>query len=436
MKNPKKKPNGIYVLDVKVPCEETGELKRQRVSCETRDFEEAKEQWNQWLLGKHPKHPNMGGVVAAKGRGPDTHREVTVNPNGMTLKLWLTRCLDTIWKQPEGPGQPGCKSWKSAWSNVKKLFEFIDPDPLLTDIDTQYLKELRDRLKKEGGYAPATVRRKMMAVSAALTEALKMDHSEGEPLISSKPVMPTLEEANNTQDRTLSRIEEEAVLRAIDRRIETEPSRPWWQFKAYFIIGIDLGFRSGETLSMGPQNISEKRWLDPVSGEMESGYFLAIPRYVAKNDKPRDVPCTDRVVALFETLNTITAGGKWFPWKKGGSGVWYLWDNIRRDVAEEGFDLSDVKLHTFRHTCATRLAEGGLDLVSLRDWLGHSDIKITAERYVHLMATHLHRGAIILNGGRMSHKVPSDSPNNTQGESYDSNVSMTNRDRGDTPLPH
>lgn len=73
-----------------------------------------------------------------------------------------------------------------------------------------------------------------------------------------------------------------------------------------------------------------------------------------------------------------------------------MWTNIRDDLAERGFDLSDVKLHTFRHTCATRLAENGMDLLGLRDWLGHSDIKVTAERYVHLMSSHLYHGAELL----------------------------------------
>src|SRR3546814_20276020 len=49
------------------------------------------------------------------------------------------------------------------------------------------------------------------------------------------------------------------------------------------------------------------------------------------------------------------------------------------------------------HTCASRLADNGIDLVSLRDWLGHSDIKITAGRYVHRMNGHIHIGARILN---------------------------------------
>lgn len=45
--------------------------------------------------------------------------------------------------------------------------------------------------------------------------------------------------------------------------------------------------------------------------------------------------------------------------------------------------LRDVKFHILRHTFATRCVENGFEIKSLSEILGHSDIKITLERYVH-----------------------------------------------------
>jgi len=430
----KTKPNGIYFLEVRVP-DGKGGLKRQRVSCDTRDKDEAVAQRIAWLAGEHPKHPSMGAVVAPKGREPERRSSGRVPPpGGMTMDRWLMECLDTIWRKPKGVDDPeGCKSWRSSQSTATVLRRYLDKDTLLVDVDTPYLAKVRDRLT-EAGYRPGTIKRKMMALSAALTEAVRVTHEEEAGLLTSRPPMPKLVVAKNTQDRVISRVEEKAILEAIDARREKDPSRPWFLFKAFYIIAVDMGFRAGELLTLGPASIREKQWLDPTTGQMHRGTYLGIDRYVAKNDKPRDVPCTDRVVAMFDALNAMASGGRWFPWKKGGSGAWYLWNNIRDDLAERGFDLSKVKLHTFRHTCATRLAEGGLDLVSLRDWLGHSDIKITAERYVHLMPTHLHRGAVVLNGG-LAPTVPSQPQTDNKGESRDHPVSGSNRATNGTPIP-
>ena len=43
----------------------------------------------------------------------------------------------------------------------------------------------------------------------------------------------------------------------------------------------------------------------------------------------------------------------------------------------------DYCIHSCRHTCASRLVNAGVDLYVVKEWLGHSSIKIT-ERYAHL----------------------------------------------------
>ncbi len=45
--------------------------------------------------------------------------------------------------------------------------------------------------------------------------------------------------------------------------------------------------------------------------------------------------------------------------------------------------LLDVTFHTLRHTFATRCIEAGFDIKTLSEILGHSDVKITLNRYVH-----------------------------------------------------
>jgi integrase len=163
------------------------------------------------------------------------------------------------------------------------------------------------------------------------------------------------------------------------------------------VLLLDTGFRLGEAMSSGASRIKRKRWVDQ-KGRWHEGTWLALPKGTTKNGKARDVPCTKRVLSILPELNERARNGRWFPWAMGSSGPLYLLQNIREDMKEKGFDIDDIVLHTFRHTCASRLADNGMDLVSLRDWLGHSDIKITAQRYVHRMTGHLWVGAGILDG--------------------------------------
>ncbi|HIB84645.1 MAG TPA: integrase, partial [Chromatiaceae bacterium] len=45
--------------------------------------------------------------------------------------------------------------------------------------------------------------------------------------------------------------------------------------------------------------------------------------------------------------------------------------------------LSDVTIHTFRHTHASRLIQNGMSVYEVKEMLGHTDIKTTL-RYAHL----------------------------------------------------
>lgn len=45
--------------------------------------------------------------------------------------------------------------------------------------------------------------------------------------------------------------------------------------------------------------------------------------------------------------------------------------------------IGDTNFHTLRHTFATNCIGAGADVKSVSEILGHSDVKITLNRYVH-----------------------------------------------------
>lgn len=52
------------------------------------------------------------------------------------------------------------------------------------------------------------------------------------------------------------------------------------------------------------------------------------------------------------------------------------------DEARTKAEIVNLRFHDLRHTFATRMANAGVDIFTLAELLGHSDIRIT-KRYAH-----------------------------------------------------
>lgn len=64
----------------------------------------------------------------------------------------------------------------------------------------------------------------------------------------------------------------------------------------------------------------------------------------------------------------------------------YVSQRYRRILEKNG--LRHIRFHDLRHSCASMLLAMGYSLKDIADWLGHSDIKTTANIYGHLEVAH------------------------------------------------
>ncbi|MFN3573604.1 MAG: tyrosine-type recombinase/integrase [Phenylobacterium sp.] len=357
--NLRQKPNGIWMVDYE---DETGA--RRRVSTGLRDKAEAKKRAREIVMGIDVPPP-PGAAPPKPG---------TSAAKGVTMREVFDLCCTH-----DGPWTPrAARSQATIKSTIKVLEPLIGAVPV-REVSYARLCELQQELLGRG-YAPGTVQRKMHMVGKALSWAVVKG------LLHARPNMPKTLKVDSRK-RVLLPHEEALIFDLIETRVAAEPQRPWTRFRHLIRYLLDTGCRLGEALA------TETTWI----GQVQGGPAVTIPAHVTKTRKARTVPLTQRVVETLPFLRITSQGGKLFPMKK--QTVWYMWDTIREDARlAHKVDLSDVVLHSLRHTCLTRLLQGGLPLERVSDWAGHADVKITAGIYGHLEVADLHVGTSILEG--------------------------------------
>ena len=109
----------------------------------------------------------------------------------------------------------------------------------------------------------------------------------------------------------------------------------------------------------------------------------------------RTFPLTKEALDIFEkakiseTRNRAAFGREYqenpyvFKWPDGHP---YSPDYISRrfNTLLKKHDLPHIRFHELRHSCASMLVSMGWTLKDIQEWLGHSDIKMTANIYSHL----------------------------------------------------
>jgi integrase len=113
-------------------------------------------------------------------------------------------------------------------------------------------------------------------------------------------------------------------------------------------------------------------------------------RFHPKGQKERFIPIEEGLYELLSDLRKKSRGPYVFPTKNGTPRANNLLKELKRTGKKCG--IGDLNIHTLRHTFASHLVMGGVDLPTVQKLLGHSDIKTTMI-YAHLAPDHL-RGAV------------------------------------------
>jgi integrase len=270
-------------------------------------------------------------------------------------------------------------------SNAKKFHA-----KQLSEISPEGFEQWRaQRLK--AGRKRTTVNRDLDDVRGVLSKALEWGYIKQNPLAETKK----LKTDKSGTVRFLRREEEASLLRHLEAReerlrIRRKQHNVWRNqrghaalppidtdfadhLKPMMLVALHTGLRQGELFDLLWSDIDLSQKLLSVRGE------------VSKNLQTRHVPLNVTVLDVLQRWQSqSTRSGLVFPGKNGKR-----FDNIRTawKSALKAASVQNFRWHDLRHTFASRLVMGGVDLNTVRELLGHADYQMTL-RYAHLAPEH------------------------------------------------
>jgi integrase len=216
----------------------------------------------------------------------------------------------------------------------------------------RHMLETIQRGLVDSGLSNSTVNSRMWVIKACL------DQAERDGIIQSLPKMPKpMSVAGNARERFLSLDDEAKLLAYLEQTGKTDLMDAW-------MIILDTGLRLMECCRISDRMYSAER------------QTVTIPAEWSKSGKARVVPLTTRAMAVIE--RRLAGRTEAFPVPEGyRANYWAKRFDKDWGVARVALDMTDVVMHSGRHTVATRLFEVGSDLRTVMDWMGHSKPEMT-----------------------------------------------------------
>lgn len=267
----------------------------------------------------------------------------------------------------------------------------------LADLRGVHVRTARQEMI-DAGYAPSTIVATMTTFSAALKQAV------ADELISRNPAdgvpRPT------TREQAMRILSANDAARLVESVAGTE-------YEAFYALALKVGARSGElralrwtdldwqarTLSIRRAVAGPHRRFGPTKTGSERTVKLS-PDLMGRLKRHRVLQDTARLAATrWEDLGLIfcnhlpRTSGRSVP----GGGV--LPHNSVRNRFLRHLDavgIERVRFHDLRHTAASLMLQGGVDIRTAADILGHANPAMTLSRYAHVMGGMRDRAAEVM----------------------------------------
>ena len=278
------------------------------------------------------------------------------------------------------------KGHEKTLHTLNNNFDAIMPQRI-DAISGRDLEQIRTAWMQAGNKA-STVNRKMGSISGVFSRAVEWEYIGTHPLAKLKQLkVDSLGLVRYLDTDEAKRLREALDTRQDEIRAERESANQWRadrgrqqmqsllqlpftdHLKPMVLVSLNTGMRRGELFDL--------KW----SAVNFSTNTITDAGDTTKTSDTRHIPMNKETVSVLEHWKKQAGKSRYvFPSQEGGrlEDVKSAWLRLLERAKIEGF-----RWHDMRHDFASRLVMAGVPLNTVRDLLGHSDIKMTL-RYAHL----------------------------------------------------
>lgn len=274
----------------------------------------------------------------------------------------------------------------------------------VTELKPAHIQQFIQYIQKEKpDTSPATIKKKLAVLQSVLSQAVKLDiiqmnPADAERLTLPKTVAPKVE--------IFTKQEAAEML----SRLENEPL----QFQVLVQLAIMTGCRLGELIGLKFSDIDYMT--NKIIIERSAYKCKGQPTSIKppKDYEVRTITVNDYCIELIRLLKAekcrqaLTLGTAWHD----ENWLFTQWNGeiMNPQTPTKQFSkflerngLKHRKFHSLRHTSATLLLYGGINLQQVRERLGHADIS-TTNKYLHCLAETDEQAANVLGDMLITHK--------------------------------
>ena len=168
-----------------------------------------------------------------------------------------------------------------------------------------------------------------------------------------------------------------------------------YDYKTFFEVLYYLGLRQGEATALTWNDIDfnkkevsiNKTLTTKLKGQL---YTISSPKTVNSN---RTLPIPLKLIKPLQELKEQAKQRKYF------NESWFVFGNelpfrettiqMRKNKYCKLAEVKQIRIHDFRHSCASFLINNGASIVLVSKYLGHAKISITLDTYTHLYKSEL-----------------------------------------------